>query len=131
MEITLLRPKDAAQKSIQVTLSERTIKLLQFYAEYCQRGHDDIIEHYLEEIFKIDTKFQAWGSSKRNNKQFMKLINEISSQNIFDPEAIESLFNDTASENKDSNEVANENKDIASSGANEVNKDSTIQETCH
>lgn len=86
MEITLLRPKDAARKTIDIALSERTQKLLQFYSEYCQQSPDDIIEHYLQEIFKIDTRFQEWGANKRNNKQFIKCINEASQEDILEEE---------------------------------------------
>lgn len=55
MDLKLLRPKDATRKSIEVALSERTLKLLQLYSDYCQQSTDDIIEHYLQEVFKLDT----------------------------------------------------------------------------
>ncbi|MHB8075687.1 hypothetical protein [Desulfosporosinus fructosivorans] len=100
MEITLLRPKDTTQKTIEITLSERNVKLLQYYAEYCQRSQDDIVDHYLEEIFKLDSKFQEWGSGKRNNKQFMRFINEISSENVYDPEMLD-IFSETEHEQSD------------------------------
>lgn len=91
MEIVLLKPKDLVEKTITLTLSERTVKLLQFYSEYCKRNQDDIVDHYLEEVFRLDQKFQAWGTSKRNNKVFMKFISEIASIEGYDSE-IEGIF---------------------------------------
>jgi len=59
-----------------------------------------VIEHSLQEFFGIDTKFKDWGSSKRNNKQFMKYINEISSEDVYDPEILE-IFSETEHEKSD------------------------------
>lgn len=95
VEIVLLKPKDLIEKTVTLTLSERTAKLLQFYSEYCKRNQDDVVDHYLEEIFRLDQKFQGWGTSKRNNKLFMKLISEITSINNFDSELEELFENDS------------------------------------
>ncbi len=91
MEIVLLKPKDLEEKNITLTLSDRTVRLLQLYSEYCKRNQDDIVDHYLEEIFRLDQKFQDWGTTKRNNKVFMKLISEITSIKDYNSE-IKDIF---------------------------------------
>lgn len=105
MEIVLLKPKDLEEKAVTLTLSERTARLLQFYSEYCKRNQDDVVDHYLEEIFRLDQKFQAWGTTKRNNKVFMRLISEITSIVDYNSE-IENIFEDH-SDDQIHNEVDN------------------------
>ncbi len=88
-----MKPKDLVEKNVTLTLSERTAKLLQYYSEYCKRNQDDIVDHYLEEVFRLDQKFQAWGTLKRNNKLFVKLISAIAPIENFDSELNELFEN--------------------------------------
>lgn len=77
MSINLLKPRGNMNVSYPMKLSERTIKLLEAYSEYNNRPVEEIVEHYLEEAFKLDKSFIKWGFSKRNNKSFIKYLAEI------------------------------------------------------
>ncbi|UMZ73526.1 hypothetical protein [Natranaerofaba carboxydovora] len=81
MGIRFLKPRKKNTTKVELELPNHLVKLLELYANYCNRSRDEIVEHYLEEILKEDKDFIQWGKNRRHNKLFKKYIEEVSTSN--------------------------------------------------
>lgn len=72
MVMEFIKPKSPKQK-LSLSLSKRTIDVLNWYSKYNNYSIDDIVDKFMLNI-KNDEDFIEWVLKQRNNKKILDLV---------------------------------------------------------
>ena len=66
-----IKPKNQKKQNPNWELTERTLSIVKYYAEYTGYTEEEVLEQFLKNILS-DKDFIDWAYSKRNNKRILK-----------------------------------------------------------
>jgi hypothetical protein len=66
-----IKPKEKPENKTELYLSDKTVAIVKYYAEYTKFSEDEVIDIFLQNILQ-DPEFLEWVHSKRRNTRMLK-----------------------------------------------------------